>query len=183
MDPRRRGSHCNRNILSLLKLGSSGQDRLRGKSWPLYFGGSGWHPACGLFEPGQPADCDRFTQLLRKLKSDIRTSDRTLTSRTSPIVTTTRVFIQPTGENFAKLVWTVIPHPSYSTDLASSDFHLFGLLKDFLRGQYLTNNGELETTVSLSSKNVDKELYRAGFQQCARRWEKCVLVNGNWEER
>ena len=40
------------------------------------------------------------------------TSDRTLTSRTSPFVTTTRVFIHPkaTGEKLAKLVWTVIPH-------------------------------------------------------------------------
>ena len=114
------------------------------------------------------------------------TSDRTLTSRTSPFVTTTRVFIHllaTEDEKLAKLVWTVIPHPPYSTDLASSDFHLFGLLKDFLRGQYFTNNGELKTTVSLSSKNVDKELYRAWFQQCARQWEKCVLVNGNWEER
>ena len=72
IDPRRRGSHCNRNILSLLEFGSSGQDRLRGKLWPLSFGGSGWHPACGLFEPCQPADCDRYTQFLRKLKSDIR---------------------------------------------------------------------------------------------------------------
>ena len=114
------------------------------------------------------------------------TSDRTLTSKTSPFVTTTRVFIHPlatAGEKLAKLVWTVITHPPYSTDLASSDFHLFGLLKDFLRGQYFTNNGELKTTVSLSSKKVNKELYRAGFQQCARQWEKCVLVNGNWEER
>ena len=34
-------------------------------------------------------------------------------------------------------------HPPYGTDLASSDFHLFGLLKDFLRGQYFTNDGEL----------------------------------------
>ena len=33
------------------------------------------------------------------------------------------------------------PYPPYSTDLASSDFHLFGLLKDFLRSQYFTNNG------------------------------------------
>ena len=38
MDPRRRRSHCSRNILSLLELGSSGQDRLRGKLWPLSFG-------------------------------------------------------------------------------------------------------------------------------------------------
>ena len=77
------------------------------------------------------------------------------------------------------------PANAIQHDLASSDFHLFGLLKDFLRGQYFTNNGELNTTVSLSSKNVDKELYRAGFQQCARRWGggKYVLLNGNWEER
>ena len=72
MDPKRRGSHCSRNILSLLELGSSGQDRLRGKLWPLSFGGSGWHPACGFLEPGHTVDCDRYTQLLRKLKSDIR---------------------------------------------------------------------------------------------------------------
>ena len=44
-NPRRRGSHCSRNILSFLELGSSGQDRLRGKLWPLSFGGSGCHPA------------------------------------------------------------------------------------------------------------------------------------------
>ena len=76
-----------------------------------------------------------------------------------------------------------ILHPPYSPDLTSSDFHLFGPLKDFLRGHYIfTNDDELKTTLSLSSKNVDKELYGAGFQQCARRWEKCV-VNGNWEEK
>ena len=86
-------------------------------------------------------------------------------------------------EKLAKLVCTAIPHPPYSTDLVSSDFHLFGLLKDFLCDQYFTNISELKTTVSLSSKNGDKELYRAVFQQCTRRWEKCVLVNGNWEER
>ena len=53
------------------------------------------------------------------------------------------------GEKLAKLVWTVIPHPPYSTDLESSDFHLFGLLKNFLRVQYFTNNGELKTRALL----------------------------------
>ncbi len=31
--------------------------------------------------------------------------------------------------------WTVLPHPAYSPDLAPSDFHIFGPLKDYLRGQ------------------------------------------------
>ena len=37
MGPRRRGSQCSWNILSLLELGRSGLDRLRGKLWPLSF--------------------------------------------------------------------------------------------------------------------------------------------------
>jgi histone-lysine N-methyltransferase SETMAR len=30
--------------------------------------------------------------------------------------------------------WTVLPNPPYSPDLAPPDFHLFGSLKDALRG-------------------------------------------------
>ena len=58
---------------SSVSLSSEVPDRIvYGESYGHYLLGSGWHPACGLFERGQSADCDRFTQLLRKLKSDIR---------------------------------------------------------------------------------------------------------------
>jgi hypothetical protein len=33
------------------------------------------------------------------------------------------------------MVCTVLAHPPYSPDLASSDLHLFGCLKDTLRGR------------------------------------------------
>ncbi|KDR07625.1 Histone-lysine N-methyltransferase SETMAR, partial [Zootermopsis nevadensis] len=39
-----------------------------------------------------------------------------------------------TREEITKLGWTVLPHPPYSPDLAPSDFHLFGPLKDAIRG-------------------------------------------------
>jgi len=39
-----------------------------------------------------------------------------------------------TQEAITKFGWTVLPHPSYSPDLVPSDFHLFGPLKDALRG-------------------------------------------------
>jgi histone-lysine N-methyltransferase SETMAR len=35
----------------------------------------------------------------------------------------------------AKIGWEVLPHPSYSPDLAPSNYHLFGFVKDQLRGQ------------------------------------------------
>ena len=31
--------------------------------------------------------------------------------------------------------WTVLPHPADSPDLPPTDFHIFGYLKDYLRGQ------------------------------------------------
>ena len=39
-----------------------------------------------------------------------------------------------TKEAIAKFGWNVFPHPTHSPDMAPSDFHLFGPLKDALRG-------------------------------------------------
>jgi hypothetical protein len=39
-----------------------------------------------------------------------------------------------TQEAITKFGWNVLPHPSYIHDLGPSDFHLFGPLKDTLRG-------------------------------------------------
>src|SRR5215469_4201667 len=36
-------------------------------------------------------------------------------------------------EEITKLQWTVFPHPPYCSDLAPSDFHLFGPLKEAIR--------------------------------------------------
>jgi len=40
-----------------------------------------------------------------------------------------------TSEAIAKVGWEVLPHSSYSPDLAPCDYHLFGFVKDQLRGQ------------------------------------------------
>ena len=187
MNPRRRGSQCSSNIFSLLELGSSGQDRLRGKLWPLSFGirmtsclwtfwarsaGRLWpiHPTRAETEEWHPEQATEHWHQGHHHSSQLAYSYILKPRRVRNL------------RNWYGRWFLTRRTYEYSTDLASSDFHLFGLLKDFLRGQYFTNNGELKTTVSLSSKNVDKELYRAGFQQCARQWEKCVLVNDNWEE-
>jgi histone-lysine N-methyltransferase SETMAR len=45
-----------------------------------------------------------------------------------------------TVEHIINIGWTVIPHPPYSLDLAPSDFHLFGPMKDGLRGQHFRSN-------------------------------------------
>ena len=37
-----------------------------------------------------------------------------------------------TREAVATIVWTVLPYPPYNPDIAPSDFHLLGRLKDAL---------------------------------------------------
>jgi histone-lysine N-methyltransferase SETMAR len=49
----------------------------------------------------------------------------------------------PTMETIQKLKWNVLPHPPYSPDLAPSDYHLFGPLKEHLGGKRFHNNEEV----------------------------------------
>jgi len=90
-----------------------------------------------FLEPGQTINSDRYIATLTKLKAQI--------SRVRPEKKT--VFLlqldraRPhtsfnTVKHIANLGWTVLQHPPYSPDLASSDFHRLGPMKDGLRGQH-----------------------------------------------
>lgn len=46
-----------------------------------------------------------------------------------------------TREAIIKLGWTVLHQPPYSSDLARSDFHLFGPVKDVLCGTWFEDEG------------------------------------------
>ena len=47
----------------------------------------------------------------------------------------------------AAMGWTVLPHPAYSPDIASSYFHMFGPLKDYLRGQRFEDDDAVKSAV------------------------------------
>jgi len=48
-----------------------------------------------------------------------------------------------TMDTTQKLKWNVLPHPPYSPDLALSDYHLFGPLKEHLGGKRFCHNEEV----------------------------------------
>jgi len=43
--------------------------------------------------------------------------------------------------------WEVLPHAPYSPDLAPSDYHFFGFMKNQMRGQHYVTNEALQTAV------------------------------------
>jgi hypothetical protein len=46
-------------------------------------------------------------------------------------------------EAITKIRWSVLPHPPYSPNLAPSDYHIFGELKDSIRGTEFKDNAFL----------------------------------------
>jgi histone-lysine N-methyltransferase SETMAR len=65
--------------------------------------------------------------------------------------------------------WTVLPHPPYSPGLASFDFHLFGPLKDSLRGRRFADDDELKHSVHEELGSFSKEFYTTDIQCLTKR--------------
>jgi hypothetical protein len=56
-----------------------------------------------------------------------------------------------TQEAITKLGWSVLPYPPYSPDLAPSDFHLFGAIKDAIAGKRFRSDDEVIEEVAVSA--------------------------------
>ena len=82
-----------------------------------------------------------------------------------------------------KLGWTVLPHPPYSPDLAPSDFHLFGKLKESLRGNHYASIDDVRSAVNAWIKQTPKGFFEAGIYKLVLRWQKCIAGEGDYVEK
>ncbi|GFO17801.1 histone-lysine N-methyltransferase SETMAR [Plakobranchus ocellatus] len=81
-----------------------------------------------------------------------------------------------TTEWLERYRWDIIPHPSHSPDLASSDFHRFGLLKRHLRGKKFEDEDEL------IGEECDWFL-KLDANSLLPRWQKCIALQGDYIEK
>ena len=88
-----------------------------------------------------------------------------------------------TVEHIVNRGWTVVPHPPYSLDLAPSDFHLFGLMKDGLHGQHFPSNDAVVRAVNQCATSAGAEFYERGMQALVHRWRKCIAIGGDNVEK
>jgi len=82
-----------------------------------------------------------------------------------------------------KLGFTVLEHPAYSPDLAPSDYHLFGLLKDALRGRRFTSDEGVKEAVHEWLAAQPKAFFSEGIQKLLERWNKCIAKHGDYNEK
>jgi hypothetical protein len=67
----------------------------------------------------------------------------------------------------------VLDHLPYSSDLAPSDFHLFGPLKEHLGGRRFATDGEFQQAVMSWLQALDTNFFYAGIEALVYRRDKC----------
>ncbi len=88
-----------------------------------------------------------------------------------------------TKQTLDELGWELLEHPPYSPDLAPCDFHLFGPLKNALRGKTFANNEEVKIEVNQWLRTRPKEFFQTGIKKLVHRWEKCIELSGDYVEK
>jgi len=78
--------------------------------------------------------------------------------------------------------WEQFDHPSYSPDLAPSDFHLFLHLKSFLDGRRF-HNDEVKEAVTMLFASQAATFYYEGIQKLVQRYDKCLNNGGNYVKK
>ena len=64
----------------------------------------------------------------------------------------------------------LLPHPSYSPDLAPSDYYLFAGLKRMLQGKRFDSNEEVIAVTEAYFEAKDKSFYKKGIKMLEKRW-------------
>jgi histone-lysine N-methyltransferase SETMAR len=74
-------------------------------------------------------------------------------------------------------------HPAHSPDLAPSDFHLFGPLKEALGGRIFQCDKDVKNTVHQLLCAQPKTFYYDGIKKLVGCWKKCAEKQGDYVEK
>lgn len=137
-------------------------------------------------EKGSTVTSARYSEMLTKdLKPSIRTKRRGLLSKKVLLLhdNARPHTAAHTVETIGKLGFELLGHPPYSPDLAPSDYHLFGPLKEHLRGQHFHNDMEVKEAVHKWLNNQPETFFSTGIRQLVSRWETCIEKQGDFVEK
>lgn len=132
---------------------------------------------------GETVNANRYQDTLKKLATAVRRKRPGLQNITLHHDNARPHIAHATTAAIAAKGWTVLPHPPYSPDLAPSDFHLFGPLKDNLKGQKFDDDEAVKVAVRAWVRQCSPEFFTSGFDNWRNRWSKCVARHGGYVEK
>ncbi len=87
-----------------------------------------------------------------------------------------------TKAHLEALGYEVLRHPSYSPDLAPSDYYLFKHMKRYLKGIRFTTDDELQMAVSAWLRQQPSEFFENGMWKLISQWQRCIASDGDYVE-
>jgi len=88
-----------------------------------------------------------------------------------------------TLETLRQLKWEAMEHPAYSPNVAPSDFHLFGPLKEALRRRRFSCDDDVKAAVHQWLCAQPKTFFVDGTKKLVGCWEKCITKQGDYIEK
>jgi len=73
---------------------------------------------------------------------------------------------------------TVLEHPTYSSDLAPSDFFLFPKIKEILKGRHFDDIDDIRSNTVATLKAIPQNQFQNCFEGWTRRWQRCIVSQG-----
>ena len=126
-----------------------------------------------------------YANLLDQLRTAIREKSRgklskgILLQQDNARVHTCKIAMDAVERNGYEL----IPQPTYSPDLAPSDYFLFPNLKKDNRGCHFRSNEEVVAAVEEWVRDKDPGFFSSGLMALEHCWSKCIILEGNYIEK
>ena len=79
-----------------------------------------------------------------------------------------------------ELSFELLPHPSYSSDLASSDYWLFADLKKMHQGKRFGSNEKVIAEIEAYFESKGESFFKKGIEKLEKRWNECITLEGNY---
>ena len=76
----------------------------------------------------------------------------------------------------------VLENPAYSPDLAPSDFFLFPMIKEILKGRHFDDIYDIRSNTTSALKAIPQNQFQNCFDRWTRCWHRCIASQGEYFE-
>jgi hypothetical protein len=136
--------------------------------------------------PKMTVNSDFYCDILRRLRENVRQKDRNFGATTTGIfITTTRPPAHTslkTTEFLTNNNMVIVPHPSYSPDLAPCDFALYTELKMKLKGRRFETVSGIQRESQAALDSTQDNDFHGAFEAWKKRWDHCICSKGDYFE-
>jgi histone-lysine N-methyltransferase SETMAR len=77
---------------------------------------------------------------------------------------------------------TVLEHPPYSPDLATSDSFLFPKIMEILKGMHFDDINDIRINKKAALNAIQQNWFQNCFEGWTRRWYRCIAFQGEYFE-